>query len=122
MEKIIKKYINWTVKWLTVVAVAVLTIQANTLPANAQFIIEPGETFEGPFAPQVVITPVCFSSDFGVYSFSVSDETSSYPLTDINFIPCRTPGDSYYPSSSRGNKIVVTNIGNVPLDVSPIVK
>ncbi|NEO77211.1 hypothetical protein [Moorena sp. SIO4G3] len=117
-----KKYINRTVKWLTVVAVAVLIIQANTLPANAQFIIEPGDTFEGPFAPQVVITAVCASSDFGEYSFEVSDGISSFPLTDRNYLPCRTLGDSYYPSSSRGNEIVVKNTGNVPIEVFPIVK
>ncbi|NET08447.1 MAG: hypothetical protein F6K09_01720 [Merismopedia sp. SIO2A8] len=118
-----KKYINQIGKWLAAVVVSITIIQANALSANAE-IIAPGEIFEGPLVPQFEIVAVnCKSPDFGEYSFEVSSR--NMPLSNRNFVPCGNPSaiDSYFPPGTVvEDKVTIKNIGEVEINVEPIVR
>lgn len=116
-----KQYRDSITKWFAAVAVAIALVGSIVLPANA-YIIEPGETFEGPIVPQFEISAVsCEPPEVGVYSFTVSSRPM--PLTQPNFVPCGSPGaiDSIYPPGGVArDRVQIENLGTVPLNVDPV--
>ena len=117
-----KQYLSQITKWFAAVAVAIALVQSIVLAANAE-IIEPGQTFQGPFVPQFTINAVdCSLPEVGEYSFTASSRPM--PLTVPNFVPCGIPEaiDSIYPPGEIGDTVEIKNIGRVSLNVEPIFK